>query len=239
MKLKEIIFKNKILYNFYKKFKIFKSRKFNLHLGEFGEDIFICRFFRNKIQGVYVDVGCYHPIKGSLTYCLFRKGWRGVNVDISKSSIDLFKIERPNDININAAISDFDGETFYYERGQINQQNSLKENDELKKKQINCFKLSSLLNKYNIDRVDFLNIDVEGFDYKVISSLDFEKIKPIMICIEDNNFNISNILNNKIDKLMRDKNYFLTSKIGVSLIYVLKEYENKIEKIMNMNTSSF
>ena len=134
MKLKEIIFKNKILYNFYKKFKIFKSRKFNLHLGEFGEDIFICRFFRNKIQGVYVDVGCYHPIKGSLTYCLFRKGWRGVNVDISKSSIDLFKIERPNDININAAISDFDGETFYYERGQINQQNSLKENDELKKK---------------------------------------------------------------------------------------------------------
>ena len=95
------------------------------------------------------------------------------------------------------------------------------------------------MNKYNIDRVDFLNIDVEGFDYKVISSLDFEKIKPIMICIEDNNFNISNILNNKIDKLMRDKNYFLTSKIGVSLIYVLKEYENKIEKIMNMNTSSF
>ena len=57
MRFKEIILKNKFFYELYKKIKIFKSKKFNLHLGEFGEDIFICRFFRNKINGFYVDIG--------------------------------------------------------------------------------------------------------------------------------------------------------------------------------------
>ena len=40
----------------------------------------------------------------------------------------MFKLSRPNDLNIQAAITNFDGETFYYENGIINQQNSLKDN---------------------------------------------------------------------------------------------------------------
>ena len=239
MKIKEFLLTNKFFYGLYKKFKIFKSKKFNLHLGEFGEDIFICRFFRNKNNGVYVDIGCYHPIKGSLTYCLFKKGWNGINVDLSKSSIDLFNIARPHDININSAISNKDGETFYYENGPINQQNSLIQNNDLKKIPIKCYKLSTILKNYNINKVDFLNIDVEGYDYEVISSLNFNEVNPIMICIEQNDFNISKILDNKIHRFLIEKQYFLASKIGVSLIYIQNKYEDKIDEIMDMNSKSF
>ena len=38
----------------------------------------------NIKKGVYVDVGCYHPFKGSLTLRLFKRNWSGVNIDISK-----------------------------------------------------------------------------------------------------------------------------------------------------------
>ena len=129
MSFKKKIIKNNLIYSFYKRLKILRSKKFNKHLGEFGEDIFISRFFKKKNNGIYVDIGCYHPIKGSLTYNLFKKGWSGINVDLSKVSIDLFQISRPNDLNIQAAITNFDGETFYYENGIINQQNSLEEKD--------------------------------------------------------------------------------------------------------------
>ena len=49
------------------------------------------RIFKNYNEGIYIDVGAYHPYKSSLTYKLFkRRGWRGMNIDLSKTSIDLF-----------------------------------------------------------------------------------------------------------------------------------------------------
>lgn len=234
MSFKSKIINNKFLYYFYKKFKIFKSEKFNEHLGEFGEDIFISRFFKNKLTGNYVDIGCYHPIKSSLTYNLFKKGWSGINVDLSKVSIDLFKLSRPKDINIQAAITDFDGETFYYENGAINQQNSLKENSELKKIPIKAIKLSTILKQNNLTKIDFLNIDVEGFDFKVLSTLDLSEIKPTMICIEENNYNTQKILETNTHKYLQNNGYFLASKIGVSLIYIDQTYENKMNEVMSL-----
>ena len=234
MSFKSKIINNKFLYYFYKKFKIFKSEKFNEHLGEFGEDIFISRFFKNKLTGNYVDIGCYHPIKSSLTYNLFKKGWSGINIDLSKVSIDLFKLSRPKDINIQAAITDFDGETFYYENGAINQQNSLKENSELKKIPIKAIKLSTILKQNNLTKIDFLNIDVEGFDFKVLSTLDLSEIKPTMICIEENNYNTQKILETNTHKYLQNNGYFLASKIGVSLIYIDQTYENKMNEVMSL-----
>ena len=189
MSFKELLLKNFITYYFYKKIKIFRNFSKNEHLGEFGEDIFIRRFFKNETKGFYVDIGCYHPIKGSLTYYLFKKGWKGLNVDLSKISVDLFKISRPRDYNINAAVTDFDGDTSYYESGVINQQNSLISENKKKKIKVKAYKLNTLLNDFKISQVDYLNIDVEGNEFKVISSFDFEKFQPKLISIEQNVYN--------------------------------------------------
>ena len=82
--------------------KIFFPRK---SYSSYGEDEIILKFFRNKKNGFYVDVGCYHPLVGSNTYLLYKKDWKGVNIDVNQLSIDLFKRARKNDENINIAIS--------------------------------------------------------------------------------------------------------------------------------------
>ena len=46
--------------------------------------------------------------------------------------------------------------------------------------------------------VDFLNIDAENNDYKVLLGINFKNIKPKMICIEDNKFNFNLIHKSKI-----------------------------------------
>lgn len=234
MKLKELLFKNFFTYYFYKKLKIFRNSSKNEHLGEFGEDIFIRRFFKNTRSGFYVDIGCYHPIKGSLTYYLFKKGWNGLNIDLSRVSIDLFKIARPKDYNVNAAITDFDGDTIYYENGAINQQNSLISNGQKKQIKIKAYKLETLLNNLNITNVDFLNIDVEGNDFKVISNFNFSKFRPKLISIEQNIYNSEELLKLDCHKLLTRNNYFLTSKIGVTCIYIDKKYEKSIQSIISM-----
>ena len=234
MYFKKLLQKNFITYFFYKKLKIFKNSSKNEHLGEFGEDIFIRRFFKNKKKGFYVDIGCYHPIKGSLTYYLFKEGWKGLNVDLSKISVDLFKTARPKDYNFNAAITDFDGETFYYENGEINQQNSLTLDNDKKKKKIQAYKLETLLNNLSISNIDYLNIDVEGSDFKVISSLDFSKYRPKLISIEQNIYNSEKIIKDQCHEFLTKKNYFLASKIGVTCIYIDDKFESSIEKIMSI-----
>ena len=116
---------NRFFYWLYKIQKIYKNKKPNSHYAEFAEDVMVNRILKKIKKGFYVDIGAYHPYKGSLTYNLYNRKWNGMNLDISKSSIDLFNIARPSDININCAVSEFNGETYYYENSPINQQNSL------------------------------------------------------------------------------------------------------------------
>ena len=159
--MKKKILNNIFIYNFYKLLKIFRNKKPSFHYGEFAEDVFIDRIFRIVKKWIYVDVGCYHPFKGSLTFRLFNRGWSGINIDISKTSIDLFKISRNKDTNLNLAITDYDGDVFYYENSPINQQNSIiKSNDQQSKIKIKCNKLTTVLIENNINNFDYLNIDV-------------------------------------------------------------------------------
>jgi len=67
----------KYFYHMYYRPKIFFPKK---TYSMYGEDLFIKEFFKKKQIGFYVDVGCYHPIDGSNTYLLYKKGWKGVNI---------------------------------------------------------------------------------------------------------------------------------------------------------------
>ena len=90
------------------------------------------------------------------------------------------------------------------------------------------------MDKLNINHIDFLNIDVEGSDYKVVANLNLNKIRPKMICIEENRYDIKDIINDTIQNLMNSKDYFLFSRIGVSSIYIDNHLKDEMENIMNI-----
>lgn len=48
---------------------------------------------------------------------LYRKGWRGINIDIDNIKIRAFDIARPHDINIASAVSNIEGEVVCYSGG--------------------------------------------------------------------------------------------------------------------------
>ena len=108
--------KNKIhiLQNIYLKNKYFIKRK---SYAMDGEDTAISVFNKKKDKGFYVDIGAHHPIQRNNTHLLFKKGWEGINIDVNQFSIELFNFLRPNDLNLQIAVSDKEGEiSFFYQK---------------------------------------------------------------------------------------------------------------------------
>ena len=167
-----------ILHNFILKFNIihkkflFKKKYYSFS----GVDVIIENIFRHKNNGIYIDIGCQHPIKNNNTYLLFKKGWNGLNIDLDKDNIDLFNVARPNDQNINVAISNKIGETdlyFYHKKSPINTIDK-KTSDYQKApiSEIKKIKTDTLTNiiknsKYKNSKIDLLSIDVEGHEREV------------------------------------------------------------------------
>ena len=178
-----------------------------------GEDLFLLQIFKNLDNGLYVDAGSYHPLHLSNTYLLYKKGWRGINIDLSELTIKLFDHLRPDDVNINSAVTNFDGQVKFYYQKKISQLTSIKKDTALKRmqgrikeKEINAFKLDTIMNnsKYKNKKIDFLNIDIEGNDFEALCSINFDTYKPKVICIE---IDEENILDSNIYKYLINLNY--------------------------------
>lgn len=158
-----------------------------------GEDLIIQELTKNISHGFYVDVGCYHPLHLNNTYLLYRKKWNGINIDISAFSVKLFNFIRPDDINLNTAISNTEKEVIIYYQKKLSQLSTIKKDlssermqGKIKQKKIQSLRLDTILNKskYKNRKIDFLNIDIEGADLEALQSINFEVYQPKIICVE-------------------------------------------------------
>ena len=197
--------------------------------GQFGEDAYIKKLFESRgiKSGFYIDVGAYSPIMLSNTYVLYRLGWRGVIVDISSETIEQFREIRPKDIAVQKGISSEVGESTFYSWGQsafntISEEIALQIDQDSKpvSTTVETTTLADLINdcvpKDKI--IDFLSVDVEGHDLKVLQSNDWQKYRPTIICVEDHDFDGSHF-NSEIRTFLQQQNYRLISWIAPNLIF--------------------
>ena len=49
-----------------------------------------------------------------------------------------------------------------------------------------CLTFDELVRQYDVEHIDLLQIDTEGYDAEIIKSIDFSKIKPSIIRFEHN-----------------------------------------------------
>jgi len=180
-----------------------------------NEDTAILNYFKDRKNGFYVDVGCYHPIHRNNTHLLHMQNWSGVNVDTSQFSINLFNFMRPKDLNYNCAISDKNENTKLFYQKELSQLSTTEKGQaeivfqgNIKEKEIKAFTLDEILSrdKYKNSKIDLLDIDVEGADLKVLRGLSFEKFKPELVCVE---IHAKEIKKSDIYNFLIDKNYEL------------------------------
>jgi FkbM family methyltransferase len=160
------------------------------------EDLYLYRLFSGVDKGFYIDAGAWLPRVDSVTAIFYDQGWRGVNIEPVKEVFDILSSERSQDINLCLAVvenpstqtipmllasedpvasgqhhaiaADSSDSAFFFD-GQAG----------LAKRDVRATTLREIVEKYaSSQRINFLKLDVEGFEYKALLGLDLKSLAP-------------------------------------------------------------
>lgn len=169
--------------------------------GQLKQDLLCLDYFDKKRDGYFVDIGAGNGRDLSNTYLLEKEyGWKGICVEPLDAPFKLCQECRPNSICRQTAIYDKEAEVeFSYIEGSSGEDymysgitkdikhHVTKVENSSKKILMNTITLNKLLEEAGAPEVmDFLSIDTEGSESKILEALDHKKYKFRYITVEHN-----------------------------------------------------
>ena len=158
-----------------------------------NEELVARDFFKDRREGFYLDVGCWHPIQDNNTYYLEEHlGWRGIGVDALPEMERKWKRQRPKSTFANYIVTDHAGtrEPFFrvkftdisaVQKPKLDPGGKPVESEEIL---VPTITLTRLLEKHGVTKVDYLSMDIEGAEVEALAGFDIERFKPELVCIE-------------------------------------------------------
>lgn len=184
----------------------------NTFYSQFEQDSYLeNNIFKEYKNGFFMDVGAHDGIHINNTLYFERNNnWTGINVEPIKSVYDQLINNRPNCINLNCAVDEDDGTAeFICNKGYTEMISGLKNhyhpdhaarlNHELAYQggsteiiQVPTKRIETICDEHNIKHINYLSIDVEGAEFAVIKSINFDKLFIDIIAFE-NNYNDASV----------------------------------------------
>lgn len=202
--------------------------------SQFGEDIIVLNIFQrmNIPNPSYLDLGAHHPFHISNTALMYERGSRGINVEPNPDLIKAFEIMRPSDINLCVGVAATSGKmNFYRARLLGSGKNSFirslaEEQGRVTSLEVPVLTVSDIVRDYAKGMFpDFLSVDVEGMDYDILKSIDYDKGFPKVICVEMFSGAKGQLdSSSQIKGILKDR-YFIHSQVGANGIFVHWAYE--------------
>lgn len=199
-----------------------------------GEDLIIKYIFNNL--GIhkprFLDIGAHHPSNLSNTYIFYQNGSSGVNIEPDPQLFSYIKKCRPRDININVGITDQRGTLDFYVMTSstlntfslVEAKNAESEKVKIDKViQIVVIPINDILKEhFSHVELDFLSLDVEGLDMRILQSFDFSICRPKVICVETITYSEKRDGKNikEIEQLLIEKGYFAYANTHINTIFV-------------------
>lgn len=207
-----------------------------------GEDMILSRLLEGRRTGFYVDVGAHHPFRFSNTFRFYLRGWRGINIDPNPDTDRIFTSKRGRDINLQVGISDVPGSLAYhrFDESALNtfdpelaaRRGATTGYRLLGTDSVPVRRLDSVLDEYlpaGVE-IDFISIDAEGFDLKVLRSNDWQRFRPRYVLVEALRLELDDLEGSAIHHHMRDQGYALVAKTLNTFFY---EDRRRIEGARN------
>ena len=185
--------------------------------SELNQDIFVLDRLNFKKNGYFIDLGAADGVELSNTYLLEKKfNWRGVLCDANSFYEKNLKQQRSQPIE-NRVIYDKNTKVKFSEimfpmLSSISSFASSDKHKKMRKKYLvknkvkETISVKTFLKKYKCPRtIDYLSIDTEGSEYRILKAFDFKKYKVNVITVE-HNYTINKY---KIEKLLISQNFKL------------------------------
>lgn len=198
-----------------------------------GEDMVARRLVWNGSPGFYVDVGAHHPNRFSNTAWFYRQGWRGINVEPDPDLIRQFASLRPRDTSLMCAAGEIEGELEL----NIFDEPALKTLDPhvaamrqaeganlIRRVPVSVRHLSRILGEHipASQSIDFLTVDVEGFDLGVLKSNNWELFRPRLVMAECHGNTCLSVGTDPVGKFMAGQDYLAVAKTLSTAVFVEK-----------------
>lgn len=193
-----------------------------------GEDQILRRIFTKGEPGTFLDIGSAHPKFGSVTYSLYRLGWRGVAIEPRKSLAKQWQKIRPDDFLITSALtkngeSGFLANDGYRTKFVVDDERAMNRCF-IKSESISIAKLRVLTEEYVTLTPELIKIDIEGDEYSIVDGLLEQGYRPEIWIVEVvDQFNHEHIRREpqgNLESLMQSFNYVMKLMDGVNEWYV-------------------
>lgn len=186
------------------------------------EETIILDFFKHVPCGTLIDIGAYSAEAFSNSRALIDRGWSAALIEASpRCFANLMKAYRDNPrvTLINAFINDQEGFVKFYDSEGAVGTAVQSQYEAWKGAQLDyqpivipAIPAEKLMNI--IGPVDFVNIDCEGTDIKIVKSLNWRHHNPKMVCIEAGPYQV------ELNSIFRDFGYSLHRVTQENLIFV-------------------
>ena len=190
--------------------------------SQFGQDYYLEKLGLLKREGFFIEVGSNHPVYNSNSYYLEKSlGWRGISIDGVDFSNDFLKL-RDNTTFVHCLVDSENREAEFYEvqnvEGWETQISSMYESNlelgkgfKATKKIVQTKRLSDFQNANQI--IDLCLIDVEGHEFSVLDSIDWNNKPPRVFVIE----NMGEFYpRNNLVRYMNNKGYKFVARVGTT-----------------------
>jgi FkbM family methyltransferase len=201
-----------------------------------GEDAILAHLLFDQDSGFYVDVGAFHPIKYSNTYYFYRRGWTGINIEPTPGQIDLFRRERPRDINLAFAVGRASGPicltTFddpavnSADKHMIDRHINTGRFHPTGEISVEAYPLAEILETYMPPgkALTFLSVDVEGMELEVLQSHDWDRFRARFIAVEwVEPLSAKSAISSGVHRFLDQHKYELICKTPATLIFCERE----------------
>lgn len=183
----------------------------------------------------YLDLGANHAKELSNTYCLYKKGARGVLVEANPQLIPELKFYRYEDVILNKCVAKNSGETvkFYIMNGdglssadKDSVDLACRKNKDLEVSntiEVETISVVDIIDTYFESAPDIINIDIEGKDVEILEQLDLVKGRPLLIVIEMIEYNPLLTIGEKnevILNFMEEHDYKEYAFTGINSIFI-------------------
>lgn len=193
----------------------------------------LARVFASLRDGFYVDVGAADPVNLSVTKWFYDSGWSGINIEPNRALFERLVAARPRDVNLDCGAGAVASQVTFLEQA-IGELSSFDPRVQAHAREIGAASatrvvsvvpLTDILDKYAAGRtIDFLKIDVEGWESEVLRGIDLHRYRPTIILVEAT-FPQSSVESHTVwEHLLLKENYIFSYFDGVNRFYIAGEH---------------
>jgi FkbM family methyltransferase len=184
----------------------------------------VWKFFAGRTDGFFVDIGANDPQRGSQSWFLEERGWRGILIEPQARLCERLRPARPRSqvVQVACGAPDAPPEMPFFTAATPGHSGLVKNlvdagTTYVGTEKVKVMTLDAILAEAGNPAIDFVSMDVEGTQYDVLRGFSLQRHRPKLLLVEDHLYDL------KTHRLLGRSGYKLVKRTGLNNWYVPNE----------------